>query len=73
MDYGIYCCYVLYGRWQGRLPYPTVWYGTNLVLLCDRGSSIQEEGDCAVLAIAGSPVQGGVSILQQGHTQTDTG
>ena len=53
---------------------------TNLVLLCDRGSSIQEEGDCAVHVIIastifGSLVQGGVSFLQQGHTdrQTETG
>ena len=44
------------------------WQVTYVVLLCNRGSSIQKEGDYAVVAPVGSPVQGGVSILQQGHT-----
>jgi hypothetical protein len=43
-----------------------------VVLLCDAGSSIQEEGDYADLAIGGSPVQGGGSLLQQGHTNKQT-
>ena len=40
-----------------------------VVLLCDAGSSMQEEGDYADLAIGGSPVQGGGSLLQQRHRQ----
>ena len=62
VGYDMYC---VAGGSYGRVTY--------VVLLCDTGSSIQEEGDHADLATGGSPVQGGGSLLQQGHRQTDAG
>jgi len=52
---------------KGRVPYNVS--GMKIY------SSVQEEGDCASMAIAGSPVKSAASILQQGHTdrQTDAG
>ena len=52
---------------KGRVPY--------LVSGMKIYSSVKEEGDCAILAIVGSPVKSAPSILQQGHTdrQTDAG
>jgi len=76
----MYCMYVfVYMRCGGLWHVLLVCTGTlsycmgrvaYVVLLCDAGSSIQEEGDYADLAIGGSPVQGGGSLLQQGHRQT---
>ena len=52
---------------KGRVPY--------LVSGMKIYSSVQEEDDCASMAIEGSPVEGAASILKQGHTdrQTDAG
>ena len=51
----------------GRVPY--VVSGMKIY------SSVQEEGDCASMVIAGSAVKSAPSRLQQGHTdrQTDAG
>ncbi len=37
--------------------------------------SVLEQGECAIMAIGGSEVEGAPSLLQQGHTdrQTDAG
>jgi len=52
---------------NGRNPY--------LVSGMEIYSSVQEEGDCASMVIAGSLMKSTPSILQQGHTdrQTDAG
>ncbi len=52
---------------KGRVPY--------LVSGMKIYSSVQEQGDCASMAIEGSEVEGAPFNLQQGHTdrQTDAG
>ncbi len=45
---------------KGRVPYP----GSGMKIY----PSVQEEGDCASMALAGSEVKSALSILQQGHT-----
>ncbi len=49
---------------KGRVPY--------LVSGMKIYSSIQEQGDCAIMAIGGSVVKGADSILQQGHKDRQT-
>ncbi len=53
---------------KGRVPYYLV-SGMNIY------PSVQEEGDCAIMAPIGSVMKSADSILQQGHTdrQTDAG
>ena len=51
---------------KGRVPYSVS--GMKIY------SSVQEQGDCAIMAIAGREMKSAPSLLQQGHTdrQTDT-
>ena len=50
-----------YGK--GRIPY----LGSMKIY-----SSVQEEGDCAIMAIAGREMKSAPSLLQQGHTDRQT-
>ena len=52
---------------KGRVPYN----GSGMKIY----SSVQEEGGCASMVIAGSAMKSALSILQQEHTdrQTDVG
>ena len=63
----------MYCMAQGRLHCPTVCVTRvpYLVRSMKIYSSVQEERDCASIAIAGSPVKSALSRLQQGHRQTD--
>ena len=60
----------MYCMAQGRLHYPTVCVARVLYLVRSMKiySSVQEERDCASIAIA---VKSALSRLQQGHRQTD--
>ena len=49
---------------KGRVPY----LGSGMKIY----SSVHEEGDCASMAIVGSPVKSALSLLQQGHTDRQT-
>jgi hypothetical protein len=75
----------VYAMWRGMTCTVCVWqvagsytlsYGKGRVPYLGSGmkiySSVQEQGDCASMAIAGSDVKSAPSPLQQGHTDRQT-
>ncbi len=49
---------------KGRVPY--LFSGMNIY------SSVQEQGNCAIIAPAGSEMKSALSLLQQEHTDRQT-